>query len=84
VVPDLKTALISILTIAASGYSVEFDKEKCTVRKGHTVILEAERNGKLYLLSDYCEGNDGSALSVVTDWHLALGHPSVDKLKAIS
>jgi GAG-pre-integrase domain len=84
VVPDFKTALISISTIAANGYSVEFDEEKCTVRKGRTVILEAERNGKLYLLSDYCVGNDESALSVVTDWHLALGHPSVDKLKAIS
>jgi hypothetical protein len=58
VVPDLKTALISISTIAANGYSVEFDEEKCTVRKGPTVILEAERNGKLYLLSDYCVGND--------------------------
>jgi hypothetical protein len=49
VVPDLKTALISISTIAANGYSVEFDEEKCTVCKGHTVFLEAERNGKLYL-----------------------------------
>jgi hypothetical protein len=84
VVPDLKTAFISISTIAASGYSVEFDEEKWTVRKGRTVILEVERNGKLYLLSDYCVGNDRLALSVVTDWHLALGHPLVDKFKAIS
>jgi hypothetical protein len=46
--------------------------------------LEAERNRKLYLLSDYCIGCDGLALNVVTDWHLALRHPSVDKLKAVS
>jgi hypothetical protein len=84
VVPALKTALISISTIAANGYSVEFEEEKCTVRKGHAVILEAERNGKLYLFSSYCIGSDGFTLSVVTDWHLALRHPSVDKLKAVS
>jgi hypothetical protein len=46
--------------------------------------LEEERNVKLYLLSNYCISSARSALIVVTDWHLALGHPSVDEFKAVS
>jgi len=78
-VPEISDNLISVSSLCSDGYSVAFEGESCTVRKGREIIGCTKREGGTYVfdiqkVSEAARVAKSSDERMVHLWHSRLGH----------
>jgi hypothetical protein len=92
-VRSLKTNLISVSTLDASGHVLEFGNKKCIIKFKYIVVGLAFRQEKLYMLSfddnpvlNVCDNSNKRKRDDETSsklWHCRLGHISKGRMERL-
>ena len=76
-VPKLTKNLLSVLAMVSMGAEIQFDKDKCLVRKnGQEFFIGSLLHDKLYIVNsnEYTQVSTANSAPLLPVWHRRLGH----------